>query len=239
MKYFPERDNENIQDSKGNFIKVPENITTVWIDETHSADFKSYMNSKTIEDADFEIITPKQLTMLSETEKQFLTYTDNYGSHLPMLLMALQQSHGDVIELGSGEFSTSLLRKYCEENNRVFYSYDSKKDWAEKTGSIYIENWDKADIWKTCGLLFVDHAPGEHRWQAIKKMANLADIVVVHDSEEVGAGDYKLKNIWPLFQYRLNHNRLGPGAGTSSISNKVNLHVMEGDFFGFQFEVKR
>lgn len=175
---------------------------------------------------------------MSETESKFLTITDNYGSHLPMLLMALQQSQGDVIELGSGEFSTKLLRQYCEENNRKFYSYDNKKHWAEKTGSEYIEDWDKSHVWQKCGLLFVDHAPGDHRWKAINRMVNIADIIVVHDSEEVGAGAYQLYRIWPLFSYRLNHNRLGPGAGTSAISNIINLSALAGDFYGFKFEVK-
>ncbi len=171
-------------------------------------------------------------------DNKFLTFNNNWSSHLPMLLLGLQNSEGDVIELGSGDGSTKTLREYCKEHGRAFATYDSNKDWADKCGAIHIPDWDAADIWKPCGLLFVDHAPGEHRIHAISRMRDMAEVIVIHDTEEGGAGDYKYSRIWPLFKYRLNYNRLEGGAGASAVSNKVDLHKFAGDFHGYKFEVK-
>lgn len=178
--------------------------------------------------------------MIDNTEAQFLDEAkSNYSTHLPMLLLALQQTNGDVVELGSGEYSTPLLRRYCQENNRGFYTYDNNEEWASKTSSVWIKDWAVHTEWKRkCGVMFIDLAPGDYRWKAMIEAKDLADIVVVHDSEEVGLGDYQLRRAFPHFNYRLNHNRLGPGAGTSAVSNKINLHVLEGDFYGYKMEVK-
>jgi hypothetical protein len=176
----------------------------------------------------------------------FLNVTGNWDNHRPLLYLSLELTKDfangaertDVVELGSGEGSTATLREYCGRNSRYFNSYDNNKDWAEKTNSQYVEDWDSAPIWQPCGLLFVDHAPGHHRHAAIARMADKADIIVVHDSEEQGGGDYKLDRIWPLFKYRLNYNKTGGGAGATALSNKIDLHQFAGHSLGgFKFEL--
>lgn len=170
---------------------------------------------------------------------KFLTPSSDWDSHLPMLWLGLTLTKGRVTELGSGEGSTSLLRQYCQYESRPFFSFDSNKDWAEKTMSRFVPDWDNVELWKEpCELLFVDEAPGEHRIKAISEMVNKVDVIVIHDTEEVGAGDYGYKNIWPLFKFRLNYNRLGPGAGCSIVSNKVDVEQYVGEWNGFLFEVK-
>lgn len=162
----------------------------------------------------------------------------NYDTHRPLVLLGLQLSEGLVTEMGSGDGSTSLIRKYCQIDNRPFHSFDNNKEWADKTGSQYVENWNNEPLWQqSCGLLFVDHAPGEHRWKAIATMVDKADIIVYHDSEIGGAGDYQYKRIEPLFKYSLQYNRHGGGAGCSMVSNKIDVSLYHGLSLGeFKFD---
>jgi hypothetical protein len=59
-------------------------------------------------------------------------------------------------------------------------------------------------------------------------MMDRADIIVIHDTEEGGAGDYKYDHIWHLFKYRLNYNKNGGGAGATAVSNKIDLNKFRG-----------
>lgn len=173
----------------------------------------------------------KVLHMLGDTDEfGFLSpQTDSWASHRPMLLLGLQLTTGPVTELGSGESSTPDLIKYCAGSGRAFNSFDSNKEWAEKTGSTFVAHWDSDARWQQkCGLLFVDHAPGEHRWKAIQRMADLSDIIIFHDSEIGGAGNYQYDCIYSLFKYQLHYNRHGGGAGCSTVSNKIDVNVFKG-----------
>lgn len=158
----------------------------------------------------------------------FLRVEGNWDNHRPLLLLALSLTGGDVYEYGAGEGSTNYLRKYCEANGRYFCSYDSNREWAEKTGALYVQDWECESQWFGCGLAFVDLAPGEYRWRAIENLATEADIICIHDTEEGGAGDYKLDRIWHLFKYRLNYNKTGGGAGATLVSNKIDVNRFRG-----------
>lgn len=165
----------------------------------------------------------------------------NWDTHRPLLLLGLCliDKTSDVVEFGSGYSSTPLLRSFCKSSaqSRYFNSYDNNKGWCEKVGSQYIVDWDSALIYQPCGLLFVDHAPGEHRWKAIAAMVDKADIIVFHDSEIGGAGNYMYNKIYPLFKYQLHYNRRGGGAGCSMVSNKIDVSVYKGLKLGqFQFD---
>lgn len=163
----------------------------------------------------------------------------NWESHRPLLLLALSLTDGPVTELGSGFGSTPYLKKYCEGMNRLFNSYDSNQDWAAKTGSQFVLNWEIVpQVWNPCGLLFVDHAPGEHRKLVIERMKDKADIIVIHDTELHSAGNYGFEPLWPLFKYVLHYNRTGGGAGATAVSNKIDLHQFAGHSLGgFKFEI--
>lgn len=169
----------------------------------------------------------------------------NYDTHRPILLLALHLL-GDrlgntgvlITEMGSGFSSTPLLEQYCGDYEIGFRSFDNNKEWAEKTRSEYVSNWDTDLRWQQpCSLLFVDHAPGEHRHKAIAQMAYKADIIVFHDSEIGGAGNYMYNKIYPLFKYQLHYNRHGGGAGASLVSNKIDVSVFKGLQLGeFKFD---
>jgi hypothetical protein len=152
----------------------------------------------------------------------------NWDNHRPLLLLALELTEDRVFEYGSGEGSTPYLRDYCKANSRHFYSLESNKEWADKMSAIHVPNWRATDEWFKCGVAFVDLAPGEDRVYAIEKLAPKADIIVIHDTEEGGAGDYKFETIWQLFKYRLNYNKTGGGAGATAVSNTIDLNRFRG-----------
>lgn len=154
--------------------------------------------------------------------------TGNWENHRPLLYLSLHLNNEMVIELGCGEGSTSYLRKFCNKADRRFLSYDSDRKWADKCGADWVPDWDEDFPLYHCGIAFIDHAPGEHRIVAIEKFAPYAGIIVIHDTEEGGAGDYKFDTMWHLFKYRLNYNRLGGGAGATAVSNTIDLNRFRG-----------
>lgn len=179
----------------------------------------------------------QELPKWDERGNNFLgAVTGNWNNHLPLLILSLQLSKRcdtgfDVLELGSGEGSTPLLRQYCQDQQLNFRSYDNNPEWCEKTGASYIGNWydliEKA-LQHHHGLIFIDHAPGERRHLDAIALANAADILVLHDTEVGGAGNYMWDKAWPHFKYRLNYNKTGGGAGATAVSNKIDLNQFRG-----------
>lgn len=184
------------------------------------------------------IVPQDYLNTLKENDEfGFLQDHNNWSNHRGLLLLALSLTQGNVIEYGSGEGSTSHLRNFCEKNKREFATYDSNSEWAQKTGSKYIENWDSADVWHKSSVAFMDLAPGEYRHVAVQKLMDKAEIIVCHDSELNGAGDYRYEPVFSQFKYVLHYNRTAGGAGTTALSNTVNLTKYAGFKLGqYQFE---
>jgi hypothetical protein len=167
----------------------------------------------------------------------FLKNVTAWENHRPLLLLALELTKGQVIELGCGDGSTPFLMKYCDGEDRTFKSYDSNKEWAERCGAVHVKDWYDNAIYEKCGVAFLDHAPGEERWVSALKFVDKADIIVLHDSEEGGAGNYMYDRIWTRFKYRLNYNKTGGGAGASAVSNTIDLHeYRKMNLGGFVFE---
>jgi hypothetical protein len=185
-------------------------------------------------------MTPQeQLEEIAKNDDlMFLQNVSMWASHRPLLLLALNLTEGDVTELGAGDGSTGFLRKYCEKHGRNFRSFDSNYGWAMVMQSTFIEDWNIADIYQPCGLLFVDEAPGENRHVSIEKMRDKTQIIVAHDSELNGAGNYMYEKVFKTFKYVLHYNRTGGGAGATALSNTIDLNQYRGlKLGGFQFEL--
>jgi len=147
----------------------------------------------------------------------------DYDSHLPLLKAALDLTEGGIIELGSGFHSTPAIRKYAAENGRHFRTFDNKTDWAELTQAEYIKDWDSTEAWIIpCGLVFIDEAPGEHRKVSIEKYRDIADILVIHDTEPTANYVYGLAEILGTFKYRVDYKPEGK-PWTTALSNKIPL----------------
>lgn len=158
------------------------------------------------------------------------------ATHIPLLVRAFTLSEGDVLELGTGYFSTLVLRWLCEMSGRTLYSYESSHYWYTRALQkpkpfhkvIYVKNFDEADIERHWGLVFIDHGPNQRRITEIKRLANYADYMVIHDTNPVIGEEsprgYHYNEIWSLFKYRYDFTKYNPH--TSCVSNLKDLSNM-------------
>jgi hypothetical protein len=109
---------------------------------------------------------------------------------------------------------------------RRLISYESSNFWYLKATKNPVPfhkvikvsyGWDDAKIEKHWGMAFVDHWPDERRWVEIKRLANYAEYIVIHDSNLSEIKQYGYERIWPLFKYRFNYKKLNPN--TTVVSN--------------------
>lgn len=108
-----------------------------------------------------------------------------WASHLPALFSCLLATSGDALEVGAGDWSTPLLRKFCEVAGRGFASFEEDPQWAMKCGSAYAS--DKyldqrlrdaaASPWS---VVFLDHN-GHRRAEDALLFVDSAEYIVIHD----------------------------------------------------------
>lgn len=158
-------------------------------------------------------------------KQEFLTGMDNACNHRVLLWEALRLTNGDVIELGSGHGSTPFLRRFCELSQREFYSYENNAVWAEMTGSTLVEKWDDVPF-IDCGVLFIDHAPGERRKEDIIRHGDCAEIIVLHDTEPAADHGYQMRQHFPKFKYKVELKTAG--AWATALSNTIDLSPLIG-----------
>lgn len=156
------------------------------------------------------------------------SYSPNFGTHIPVLIRVLQISQGPVLELGMGVFSTPLLHILCAKDNRLLISFESNQYYFERHQEFktdmhrinFVENWDLAKIEdKKWGVAFIDHDPTSRRHIEARRLTNVAEFVVIHDSEPERRCRYQ--DIYPLFKYRFDYKEFTPW--TTVLSNFVNL----------------
>lgn len=154
--------------------------------------------------------------------------TNDWDSHRPLLFLVLKNTDGKVVELGSGDGSTELLKNYCNGTIREFRSYENNKEWSEKTGSKYVHSYKEPLMKKIItgeknfNVLFVDCAPGEIRKNILFDYNSYAEVIVVHDSEDGADYVYGMKDILSTFQYRIDFKPEGMPQ-TTAVSNFINI----------------
>lgn len=153
---------------------------------------------------------------------------DNVCNHRVLLWDALQKTSGLVVEFGSGHGSTPYLKEYCEHHDREFRSFDSDKGWAKKTGATVVTDWANITLEKI-DVLFIDQAPGERRKFDIVKFKDHATIIVAHDTEPTGGGDYQMRQHFNLFKYKLEVKT--EGAWATMLSNHIDFTDCIGNKF--------
>ena len=155
------------------------------------------------------------------------------ATHIPVLVRAFAKTKGDILEIGTGYFSTALLRWLCEMSGRTLYSYEHSPFWYAKAKAtesdfhkvIKVETYDELPVDKQWGLVFIDHAPDYRRQVEIERFANNADMMVVHDTNPEHDKGYHYSNIWHLFKYRYDFKLFNPN--TSVVSNFIDLKDFE------------
>jgi len=162
------------------------------------------------------------------------------ATHIPLLVRVFDKSEGDVLEIGTGFFSTLLLKWLCTISGRNLVSYETKESWykrakaksTEFTDVVYCPNLDDADFDKKhWGLVFIDHGPNTRRIVEIERMADKCDYMVIHDTQPNSdrnpdlPTNYHYDKIWHLFKYRYDYKKILPW--TTVVSNYKSLENIE------------
>lgn len=138
----------------------------------------------------------------------------NYGTHLPALIKAMERTEGDVLELGMGVFSTPYLHYQCILTNRKLVSYENIKKWIQffidyryecpNHEINFVENYADAKIDQPWDVVLIDQTPDSSRVQEVRRLANWAQYIIIHDSNENERNDriYHYSEIYPLFKYK-------------------------------------
>ena len=174
--------------------------------------------------------------------------TNNDLSYYPLLFKALEETTGEIIEMGVGHGSTPLLHEYAVLNKRILESYETEKTWLSKFESlanqyhtftlVCRECWDScSNMHPNPSVVFIDHAPGERRKEDLIKFKNCAEIIVLHDTEPTGAGDYRVRPLFNQFQFvvEVMSNAPNPreaGAWSTAVSNSIDITKWVGEQFG-------
>lgn len=146
-----------------------------------------------------------------------------YGSHLPVLTRLMDVTHGPVLELGMGLYSTPLLHTLCTLQNRFLVSYDSDPVWFEENKKwqnmghsvIFVpdDKWEEAqfdEMARHWSIAFVDHKPAKRRKDEIKRLAGIATFVIIHDTEPESDRYFKYSWMEKYYKYRYQYSKLRP-----------------------------
>lgn len=151
-----------------------------------------------------------------------------HGTHLPVLIKIINLTNGPVLELGMGIFSTPYLHFACYPKRRLV-SFENNPEFAEWIAGFkasfhetyFVNDWNAIDLSGHWSVVLVDHSPAERRVEEIKKLANSADYLVVHDTNPRQSHKYKYHEIYPLFKFRKDFNAEKPY--TAVLSNFYDL----------------
>jgi len=139
---------------------------------------------------------------------------------------------GDVLELGSGLFSTPYLHWVCFEKRKLV-TYEDNKQFLNFLEGFkndlheikQVTDWDKIEIEKPWDVVLVDHSPAPRRKEEIRRLANYAKFIVVHDTQDETEFEYQYHEIYPLFKYRFDYKK--DPTNTSILSNFVDVSKLE------------
>jgi len=154
-----------------------------------------------------------------------LKFGKETATYLPILMKLVSMADGPILELGTGIFSTPYLHWACFETKRKLVSYEEKQSYFEMVKQYICDyhmicmDLDKIDG-EHWSIILVDQYPASRK-ETIKKFVNSADYIVLHDSDEKYDEIYKYSEIYPLFKYRRDFDKVLPR--TTVVSNFKNL----------------
>lgn len=155
------------------------------------------------------------------------------GSHFPILAAAIARTTGDILECGTGWWSTPLIHALANGNRKV-RSIDSDESWLEKFIPLYrcdfhtfeslmasghhpqIEAWEmlgESLPEYPDGVCFLDQSPGEARVPMAKAIKGKFKFLVAHDVDAdipPGGGNYGWKQLDGFFKYHYIFKDLRP-----------------------------
>ena len=152
-----------------------------------------------------------------------------YGSHLGCLIQAFGKTTGDILEMGTGVFSTPYLHYACMLSKRNLVSYENYQEWFDFVKTYendyhkvnFVEKYADAKIDRPWDIALIDQTPDFSRSEEIVRLKDLAKYIIIHDSNP---SNYKVNHydkIYPLFKYKTDWN--GDRNRTTVLSNLVDL----------------
>lgn len=166
--------------------------------------------------------------------------TNNFGSHKPILWLALKNVSLNIIEFGVGLESTPLLVNWSNKNKRQLVSLENNHKWAAWVIKHYKQiQYGKINAYmknkhivlpvrfythfspSQNSLCFIDSAPASTRIKILKGLKNENHLFIIHDTEEMNNHIYGLSEILSTFKYRLDYRPIG-FPYTSAVSNFIN-----------------
>lgn len=118
-----------------------------------------------------------------------------FASHQKVLLYALNLNDKPILELGSGDASTPLIHAVVAPKRLKILTLDQNLEWLKKY--TYLKNefhsfgyYSDEDIYsfyasdsEQWGLVFIDNGTWNARTEAVKKYADIADYIILHDCD--------------------------------------------------------
>ena len=143
------------------------------------------------------------------------------GSHIPILLKAIENSDGPILEMGSGAWSTPILNMMVNvRQKREILTLENDRKWFEKNRKeyesdfhkfLFVEDWDKAPIYDTFwGLVLVDHRPARQRHRDIIRLKHQAYMVLAHDTEPEINQFYRFDRCDKHYRFKLVYDDIKP-----------------------------
>lgn len=177
--------------------------------------------------------------------KKMYVSPNSYGTHVAPLVTVLMNTQGPVLELGSGDFSTTILHAICARMNRFLLSIESDKEWMRffidlenewhhfQYVPIYENCADRnamtgghPELWDAVGndthwsVVFIDHLPGTRRVVDVQRLRTHTDIFVIHDTETAA---YGYEPTLSTFKYRYSYMRYT--TQTTVVSDTVDVRL--------------
>ena len=154
-----------------------------------------------------------------------------YGTHLPCLMKAVEKTDGDILELGTGIFSTPYLRYTAMLQNRKLVSRENFKPWYDFMLKYwkpndnhrieFVEDYGDCPTYKNWDIVLIDQTPDSSRAEEAIRLKDLAKYIIVHDSNP---SNYKVTGydkLFPHFKYKIDW--MGDNNRATVLSNIINL----------------
>ena len=148
------------------------------------------------------------------------------STHLPVLIAAVMNTTGPVLEMGTGFFSTAVLHELCKgrrllsfENDRKFYeaARTLEDDFHEVR---FTPDYAAADVSGHWSVALIDHDHRSRERTSIIARVD-ADYMLCHDSEPEAYRIYSYQDILHLFKYRYDYTKFK--THTMVLSNTIVL----------------
>lgn len=176
---------------------------------------------------------------MSRELKSLFIPLDNDHCYYPLLYLALEETKGDIIEMGCGHGSTPKLGKYAKAKKRLLFSYENNSLWFLKFNDLnstfhkvnLLYDWDIVNNnHREVDVVFIDHAPGDRRAIDIANFFSKSAILVCHDTEKAQDDGYKMRKEFKKFKYAVEIKT--NGAEAAAVSNTIDLTKWIGQTFG-------